>query len=62
MIYLFAASAIEETKTFDVAMVMFLFAGQVALSASGAIDNFVAHAATGLLCISYARWSRFFRY
>jgi two-component sensor histidine kinase len=52
VIYLFAASAIEETKTFDVAMVMFLFVGQVALSA-GAIDNFVAHAAT-LLCISCA--------
>lgn len=52
VIYLFAASAIEETKIFDVAMVLFFFVGQVA-QAAGAIDIFVAHAAP-LLCISCA--------
>jgi signal transduction histidine kinase len=52
VIYLFAAGAIEETKTFDVAMVMFFFAGQIALSANCS-DAFLAHAVT-LLCISCA--------
>jgi two-component sensor histidine kinase len=47
VIYLFVASATEETKTFDVAIVMFLFAGQVALLA-GSIDVFVKYAATFL--------------
>ncbi len=47
VIYLFAASAIDETKTFDVAIVMFLFAGQVALLA-GSIDSFVNYAAAWL--------------
>jgi two-component sensor histidine kinase len=47
VIYLFAASAIEESKTFDVAIVGFLFAGQVAFLA-GSIEGFVNHAAAWL--------------
>jgi SCP-2 sterol transfer family len=47
VIYLFAASATDETKTFDVAIVMFLFAGQVALLA-GSIDSFVTYGAAWL--------------
>jgi two-component sensor histidine kinase len=45
VIYLLAASAMEETKTFDVAMVMFFFAGQVALLA-GSIDSFLTRSTT----------------
>ena len=52
VIYLLAASAMEETKTFDVAMVMFFFAGQVALLA-GSIDSFLTRSTT-LLCASCA--------
>jgi len=47
VIYLFAASATEETKTFDVGIVGFFFAGQVALLA-GAIDGFVDYTAAWL--------------
>ncbi len=47
LIYLFAASATEETKTFDVAIVAFFFAGQVALLA-GSIDAFVNYGAAFL--------------
>jgi two-component sensor histidine kinase len=47
VVYLFAASATEETKTFDVAIVGFLFAGQVALLA-GSIEGFVNYAAAWL--------------
>lgn len=39
--YLFAASAAEETKTFDVAMVMFIFVAQIAWLAS--FDSFFGH-------------------
>jgi len=52
VIYLLAASAMEETKTFDVAIVMFFFAGQVALLA-GSIDSFLTRSTT-LLCASCA--------
>ncbi len=52
IIYLLAASAMEETKTFDVAIVMFFFAGQVALLA-GSIDSFLTRSTT-LLCASCA--------
>lgn len=52
VLYLLAASAMEETKTFDVAMVMFFFAGQVALLA-GSIDSFLTRSTT-LLCASCA--------
>jgi two-component sensor histidine kinase len=45
--YLFAASATEETKTFDVAIVMFLFAGQVAFLA-GSLGAFMDRAAAWL--------------
>ena len=44
--YLFAASAAEETKTFDVAMVLFVFMAQVAYLAS--FDAFFAHTAVWL--------------
>ena len=47
VIYLFAASATEETKTFDVAIVMFLFTGQVALLAAS-IEGFLNYAAAFL--------------
>ncbi len=43
LIYLLAASAAEETKTFDLAIVIFFFAGQVAYL-GGAIDSFVVYA------------------
>ena len=47
VVYLLAASATEETKTFDVAIVGFLFAGQVALFA-GTIHGFVNYTAAWL--------------
>ncbi|HYL57856.1 MAG TPA: histidine kinase, partial [Candidatus Acidoferrales bacterium] len=47
VIYLLGASAAEETKTFDVAMVVFFFAGQVAALA-GSIDLFSNYAAASL--------------
>jgi signal transduction histidine kinase len=47
VIYLFAASATEETKTFDVAIVGFFFVAQVALLA-GSIEGFVSYAAAWL--------------
>jgi len=47
VLYLFAASATEETKIFDVAIVMFLFAAQVALLAN-ALDGYVNYAAAWL--------------
>ncbi len=47
VVYLLAASATEETKTFDVAIVGFLFAGQVALLA-GTIHGFVNYTAAWL--------------
>ncbi|MHB8382772.1 MAG: histidine kinase [Candidatus Binataceae bacterium] len=43
LIYLLAASAAEETKTFDLAIVIFFFIGQVAYL-GGAIDRFAAYA------------------
>ncbi|MGH7778804.1 MAG: histidine kinase [Candidatus Binataceae bacterium] len=43
LIYLLAASAAEETKTFDLAIVIFFFAGQVAYL-GGVIGLFVAYA------------------
>jgi len=45
--YLFAASAAGETKTFDIAILVFFFAGQVAALA-GSIETFVNYAAAGL--------------
>jgi two-component sensor histidine kinase len=47
VIYLFVASATEETKTFDVGIVVFFFAGQVALLA-GAIAGFMNYTAAWL--------------
>ncbi|HVN29234.1 MAG TPA: histidine kinase, partial [Candidatus Binataceae bacterium] len=52
LVYLFAAGAFDETKIFDVAIVMFFFIGQIA-AASGSIEFFNGHAAT-ILCISCA--------
>jgi two-component sensor histidine kinase len=43
LIYLLAASAAEETKTFDLAVVIFFFIGQVAYLA-GIIDRYIAYA------------------
>ena len=45
--YLFAASAAGETKTFDIAILVFFFAGQVA-ALSGSIDIFVNYVAACL--------------
>ncbi|MGB6553007.1 MAG: histidine kinase [Candidatus Binataceae bacterium] len=43
LVYLLAASAAEETRTFDLAIVIFFFVGQVAYL-GGAIDRFTAYA------------------
>ena len=43
LIYLLAASTAEETKTFDLASVLFFFIGQIAYLA-GAIDGFASYA------------------
>ncbi|MFZ1888159.1 MAG: histidine kinase [Candidatus Binataceae bacterium] len=48
LVYLLAASAAEETKTFDLAIVIFFFVGQVAYL-GGAIDRFVAYAPAWML-------------
>jgi two-component sensor histidine kinase len=48
LVYLLAASAAEETKTFDLAIVIYFFVGQVAYL-GGAIDRFVAYAPAWML-------------
>jgi len=52
IVYLLAAGAMDGVKTFDVAMVAFFLAAQIALVA-GAMDRFLAHA-TALLCVALA--------
>ncbi len=53
LLYLLAASAAEETKIFDVAVLIFLFAGQVAYI-SGFIDWFVLYAPALMLSAAAA--------
>ena len=57
LIYLLVAGAMDEVKTFDIAMVAFFLIGQIAIEGS-LTNSFLDHATT-LLCVSFAAVATF---